>query len=77
MAMASISANATGILLIEGLVRYDSWSFAAANVWLSAATAGAITSTQPSTTGNQIQKIGCAFASTKLHFRPSFDIGEK
>lgn len=77
MALGTISANASGDLLIEGLVRYDSWSFAAANIWLSATTAGAITSTQPSTTGNQIQKIGCAFASNKLQFRPSFDIGEK
>lgn len=77
MALATISADTTGNLLIEGLVRYDSWSFAANNVWLSAATAGAITTTQPATTGNQIQKIGIAFTSTKLQFRPSFDIGEK
>jgi len=77
MALATIAANGSGNLLIEGLVRYDSWSFASANVWLSAATAGAITTTQPATTGNQIQKIGIAFSSTKLQFRPSFDIGEK
>lgn len=77
MALGTIAANASGDLLIEGLVRFDTWSFAAANVWLSAATAGAITTTQPSTTGNQIQKIGVAFASNKLQFRPSFDIGEK
>lgn len=77
MSLGTIAANGTGNLLIEGLVRYDSWSFAANNVWLSAATAGAITTTQPATTGNQIQKIGVAFASTRLQFRPSFDIGEK
>jgi len=77
MAMASISANAAGIVLLNGYVRYDSWSFAAANIWLSASTAGAITSTQPSTTGNQIQKIGIALSSTKLIFNPSTDIGEK
>lgn len=77
MAMASISANSSGVLLIEGNVRYDSWSLAARNVWLSAATAGAITTTQPSTTGNQIQFIGTAKTSTKLYFKPSSDVGEK
>lgn len=77
MAMASISANASGVLLIEGNVRYDSWSFTASNVWLSAATAGAITTTQPSTTGNQIQYLGVAKTSTKMYFKPSNDVGEK
>lgn len=77
MAMASISANASGVLLIEGNVRYDSWSLAASNVWLSAATAGAITTTQPSTTGNQIQYLGVAKTSTKMYFKPSNDVGEK
>lgn len=77
MAMAAISANASGVLLIEGNVRYDSWSLAARNVWLSAATAGAITTTQPSTTGNQIQFIGTAKTSTTMYFKPSSDVGEK
>ena len=75
--MASISANASGVLLIEGNVRYDSWSLAARNVWLSAATAGAITTTQPSSTGNQIQFIGTAKTSTTVYFKPSSDVGEK
>ena len=77
MAMASISANASGVLLIEGNVRYDSWSLADRNVWLSAATAGAITTTQPSTTGNQIQYLGVAKTSTTIYFKPSSDVGEK
>ena len=77
MAMASISANASGVLLIEGNVRYDSWSLATSNVWLSAATAGAVTTTQPSTTGNQIQYLGVAKTSTKMYFKPSNDVGEK
>lgn len=77
MAMASISANSSGVLLIEGNVRYDSWSLAARNVWLSAATAGAITTTQPSTTGNQIQFIGTAKTSTTMYFKPSNDVGER
>lgn len=77
MAMASISANASGVLLIEGNVRYDSWSLADRNVWLSAATAGAVITTQPSTTGNQIQYLGVAKTSTTMYFKPSSDVGEK
>lgn len=77
MALATILANATGLLLIEGNVRYDSWSLAANKVYLSAATAGALTTTQPSTTGNQIQVLGIAKTSTTMYFRPSYDIGEK
>ena len=77
MAMASISANASGVLLIEGNVRYDSWSFAANKVYLSAATAGSATTTQPSTTGNQIQVLGIAKTSTTMYFKPSNDVGEK
>ena len=77
MALASISANASGTLLIEGNVRYDSWAFAANKVYLSAATAGALTTTQPSTTGNQIQVLGVAKTSTTMYFKPSYDVGEK
>jgi uncharacterized cupin superfamily protein len=77
MALASISANASGTLLIEGNVRNDTWALAANKVYLSAATAGAMTTTQPSTTGNQIQTLGTAKTSTTLHFKPSLDVGEK
>lgn len=77
MALGTINANASGTLLIEGNVRYDTWNFTAAKIYLSAATAGAITSTQPSTTGNQIQVIGIAKTATTLYFKPSLDVGEK
>ena len=77
MALATISANSSGILLIEGNVRYDSWAFSANKIYLSEATAGTITSTQPSSTGNQIQVIGIAKTSTTIYFRPSYDVGEK
>lgn len=76
MALATITANNSGSLLVEGYVRYDSWSFATNKVYLSATTAGAITTTQPSTTGNQIQVIGDAKTSTNLYFKPSRDVGQ-
>jgi hypothetical protein len=77
MALATISANASGLVLIEGNVRLDSWSFAANKAYLSATTAGILTTTQPSTTGNQIQTLGICKTSTTMYFKPSLDVGEK
>ena len=77
MAMAAIAANASGLLLIQGNVRYDSWAFATNKVYLSEATSGAATTTQPSTTGNQIQVLGIAKTATTMFFNPSNDVGEK
>ena len=77
MALATISANNAGLSLIEGNVRYDSWSLAANKIYLSAATSGAVTTTQPATTGNQIQVVGTAKTSTTMYFKPSQDVGEK
>ena len=78
IATASISANATGTLLLKGVIRYDTWAWTAASeFWLSAATAGLLTHTQPSTTGNQIQYLGWAIDADNIFFSPSMDIGEK
>jgi hypothetical protein len=77
MALASISANASGTLLIQGNVRNDAWNLTANKVYLSAATAGAITTTAPSTAGNQIQTLGTAKNADVLYFNPSHDVGEK
>lgn len=74
MALATITANNSGILLVKGNVRYDSWSLSDSRVYTSSATAGAITSTKPSTTGNQIQLVGIALTSTTLFFSPSIEV---
>jgi len=76
IAVVTLSANDAGKILIEGVIRDDSWNWTAAEVWLST-TAGAGTSTQPSTTGNQIQFLGTALSADHMLFKPSQDIGEK
>lgn len=75
MALGSISANAAGTLLIEGNVRFDSWSFASHRVFLSEVTAGLCTTTEPSASGNQVQLLGIGKTSNTLYFRPSYDVG--
>ena len=77
MALGTISANASGSLLIEGRVRNDSWTFTDANVYLSAATAGAmISGTSGLATTNHVQKMGVAYGTSKLYFKPSVDVAE-
>jgi len=74
MALASISANATGSFLIDGDYTTSGLT-AGATYFISTSTAGAITSTIP-TTGNFIRVIGNAISTTILNFSPSQDYGE-
>ena len=64
-------------MLVMGYIRDDSaFEFAGAMVYVSAATAGAMTSTCPTTIGNQIQRTGYAKSADILFFSPSIDVGE-
>lgn len=56
-------------VLTHGIVRNTSWSFTAGQkIYVSAGTAGAITSTAPSTATNHIQVIGVALSATVVYF---------
>jgi len=74
MALASISANASGSFLIDGDYTTSGLTVGA-TYFISTSTAGAITSTTP-TTGNFIRVIGVAISKTVLNFNPSQDYGE-
>jgi len=65
------------LMLVKGYIRDDSaFEFAGAMIYISAATAGAMTSTAPSTAGNQLQRVGQAKSADILFFDPSIDVGE-
>ena len=65
------------LMLVKGYIRDDSaFDFAGAMVYVSATTAGAMTSTAPSTAGNQLQRVGQAKSADILFFDPSIDVGE-
>lgn len=65
------------LMLVKGYIRDDSaFEFAGAMVYVSKDTAGAMTSTAPSTTGNQLQRVGQAKSANILFFNPSIDQGE-
>ena len=64
-------------MLVKGYIRDDSaFEFTGPIVHVSAATAGAMTSTAPSTAGNQLQRVGVAKSADILFFDPSIDVGE-
>jgi hypothetical protein len=65
-------------MLVKGYIRDDvDFEFTGAMVYVSAeATAGLMTSTAPSTAGQQVQRVGVAKSADILFFDPSIDVGE-
>ncbi len=71
LANGSVSANASGNFLLRGVIRNDSWTWTiGGKLYVSAATAGALTQTRPATTGNQVQIVGYALSATVIYFSP-------
>lgn len=71
MALASISADAYGLLLSWGVARDDSWSWTVGGVIYASTTAGALTQTAPSSDGNTVQIVGKAKTATTMLFWPN------
>lgn len=77
IALESKADGQTCKMLVEGYIRDDvDFEFTGAMVYVSAATAGLMTSTAPSTAGNQVQRVGVAKSADILFFSPSIDVGE-
>lgn len=74
MALATINEDASGAFALPGAyVRDDTWDWPTIGqpVFLSAATAGALTQTAPSATNNIIQIIGIVVSADVIWFNPS------
>jgi len=76
VADASISASGSGSFLLHGFIRDDTWSWTAGGALYAGTTAGGMTQTAPSGSGDQIQRVGIAVSSTVVYFAPSLDVGE-
>jgi len=60
------------LVLLLGYFKNTSWNNTiGARAWLDTATAGAVTTTQPTTTGNQIQDLGHFETADTLFFNPN------
>ena len=62
-------------MLVMGYIRDDTWNFAGAMVYASV-TPGDMSSTAPTETGDQVQRVGVAKSADILFFDPSIDVGE-
>jgi len=63
-------------MLVMGYIRDDSaFNFAGAMIYASV-TPGAMSSTAPTGTGDQVQRVGVAKSANILFFDPSIDVGE-
>lgn len=71
IALASISANATGLFLVRGYYT-DSGLTAGGTYFISTSTAGAKATTAPSS-GNFARVVGWAMSTTSFYFDPSKD----
>jgi hypothetical protein len=70
MATAVIGAGSTGVFQEDGVVTGLSGLTPGAIYYLSAATAGAMTVTPPSTTGQYVVRLGTALSATEFMFSP-------
>jgi hypothetical protein len=73
LATAAASADATFTALSHGFYRNDTlynWTVGGI-LYASAATAGLLTQTAPSTSGNQVQVVGYAYTADIVYFSPS------
>jgi len=76
IALETKSDGQTCLMLEKGYIRDDSaFEFAAAMVYTSV-TPGAMSSTAPTETGDQVQRVGVAKSADILFFDPSIDVGE-
>ncbi|MFZ7134350.1 MAG: hypothetical protein ACOWWR_18545 [Eubacteriales bacterium] len=76
IALESKSDGQSCKVLVRGLIRDDSWNWSFGDILLLGETAGDITATVPSDSGDMVQRIGHAISADVIDFNPSIDVGE-
>jgi hypothetical protein len=74
VALAVIASASTGVFQFNGIVTGLTGLTAGTTYYLSAATAGLMTSTPPSTLGQYVVRLGIAVSTTELDLRPEREI---
>lgn len=67
----SIAENVAGSFLLQGFARDDTWTWTVGGKVYLSCTAGALTQTAPSATGDCIVVVGIATHADRLYFNPS------
>jgi len=75
IALETKADGETCLMLVKGYCRDDNWNFTGAMIYTSV-TPGAMSSTAPTETGDQVQRVGVAKSADVLFFDPSIDVGE-
>ena len=68
LAVAAYSSSNAAIILKEGTVRNDSWSWTPGGTIYLSTTAGGLTQTQPATSGDKVQAVGYALDADRAYF---------
>ena len=65
----------TGVqtILLRGYAREDTWTWTVGDkLWVSPSTAGLLTATKPTTTGQFVQMVGYAVSADVIYFNPQY-----
>jgi hypothetical protein len=76
MAIASINSDASGFFLQHGFARDDTWNWTVGGLIYASTTAGGLTQTAPSGSGDQVQVVGVAWTADIMLFSPSMVLVE-
>lgn len=76
MALALEEGTGSKKVLLQGIIRDDSWSWTAGGLLYVSTTAGNLTQTQPSGSGDQVQIIGVALSADVIYFNPCYVLVE-
>lgn len=68
IATAGAASAAAVIVLTEGVVRFDTWTWTPGGDLYLSKTAGGLTQTAPSASGDKVQKVGFALSATAAYF---------
>jgi len=76
IAPAAISDTATGTILLQGFIRDDTWNWTLGGILYASGTAGAMTQTAPTGSGDFVQAVGIALSADVVYFNPSLTLVE-
>jgi hypothetical protein len=70
MATGTINENATGVFLLHGYMRDDTWAWTTGGLLYADTTSGSINHTAPSGVGDQVQVVGQAYSADIVYWNP-------
>ena len=77
IAPAAIADPHPGTILLQGFIRDDTWNWTLGGIlYADNATAGGMTQTAPSGTGDLVQAVGIALSADVVYFNPSLTLVE-